>query len=69
MGGLTRCDSIDASDEAADDGRGMRDAVVGIGMRLRDEPGRVNSGRGFTFRSLVTDIKYRKKLKLNLLPE
>ena len=50
MGGLTR-DSIDASDEAADDGRGMRDAVVGIGMRLRDEPGR-DSGRGFTFRSL-----------------
>ena len=65
MGGLTR-DSIDASDEAADDGRGMRDAVVGTGMRLRDEPGR-DSGRGFTFRSLVTDIKHRRKL--NLSPE
>ena len=66
MGGLTR-DSIDASDEAADDGRGMRDAVVGTGMRLRDEPGR-DSGRGFTFRSLV-HIKHRKKINLSLLPE
>lgn len=57
MGGLTR-DSIDASDEAADDGRGMRDAVVGTGMRLRDEPGR-DSGRGFTFRSLNERDKSR----------